>query len=129
MIVIDASALIELMMLTEAGLDVARRVFATPEEIHAPELIDLEVGQVLRRYVQIGDMTEDRAGAMFEDLASIRMRRYPHLPLLPRIWQLRHNLTAYDASYVALAEGLEARLLTRDGALAEAPHRADVVVV
>jgi predicted nucleic acid-binding protein len=128
-IVIDASALIELLMLTPAGLTMADRILELPQTLHAPELIDLEVAQVVRRFVALGDVTEERATAMLDDLGAIRMRRYPHLPLVARVWELRHNLTAYDAAYVALAEGLEATVWTRDKALEVAPHRARVEIV
>jgi predicted nucleic acid-binding protein len=125
-IVLDASAILELLLLTPVGLRIADRVFTQPAAAHAPELIDLEVAQVVRRFARHGDLTEERSAAVLEDLADMRLRRYPHLPLLPRVWELRGNLTAYDAVYVALAEGLDAVLLTRDRALAEAPHRARV---
>ena len=129
MIVIDASALIELLMLTPAGLEIAERVFGSGSSVHAPELIDIEVAQVVRRYERLGDLSSERAEAALEDLTDFRLRRYPHLPLLPRIWELRHNLTAYDAAYVALAEGLDAVVLTRDRRLRSAPHDARVEVV
>ena len=128
MIVVDASAMIELLMLTPAGLEIAEKVFASPSSAGAPELIDVEVAQVLRRYESLGDISSERAEAALEDLSDFRLRRYPHLPLLPRIWELRHNLTSYDAAYVALAEGLDAVVLTRDQGLASALHRARVEV-
>jgi predicted nucleic acid-binding protein len=126
LIVIDASALLELLLLTPAGLEVADRVFAERRTLHAPELIDVEVAQVVRRYVRLGDLSELRAQALFEDLADLRLRRYRHLPCWAGRGSCADNLTVYDAVYVALAEGLDAVLLTRDRALAEAPHRARV---
>lgn len=77
-----------------------------------------EVGQVLRRLVREGAVSAQRADQAIEDLLDLRIARYPHFLLLPRIWQLRHNLSAYAAAYVALAESLGARLLTRDARLA-----------
>lgn len=83
----------------------------------APELIDLEVVSTLRRAARSGRLDQRRSGQALTDLASLPLRRVPHLPLLPRVWELRDNLTAYDAAYVALAEALDALLLTADGPL------------
>lgn len=129
MIVVDASALLELLLLTPTGLDVAARVFATDTTLHAPELLDLEVAQVLRRYQRDGELSAERAAQALDDLADLRIDRHPHLPLLARVWELRDNLTAYDAAYVALAELLDAPLLTCDARLGRAPHHAQVEVV
>jgi predicted nucleic acid-binding protein len=85
------------------------------ERLSAPELVDLEVTSVLRRQVHSG------AAQALADLAALPLRRTPHRPLLARCWELRDNLTVYDASYVALAEALEVTLLTGDGRLAHAP--------
>jgi len=93
----------------------------------APHLIDVEVAQVLRRYNAAGEMNDGRCREAFEDLAGMRLVRYAHDSLLPRVWELRHNFTAYDAVYLALAEALEVPLVTRDSALASAPgHQAMV---
>lgn len=121
MIVVDASALLELLMNTAAGERVAARIADPEVALHAPHLIDLEVAQVLRRFVREGDL--DRAGAevMLGALRGLDLERHGHEPLLDRIWALRSNMTAYDASYVALAEALGARLLTCDARLARAP--------
>lgn len=89
--------------------------------LHAPHLIDLEVAQVLRRYLRLGKLDPARAQSAIEHLRLFDLSRYPHDPLLPRIWQLRRNLTAYDASYVVLAEALGTRVLTCDSHLAAAP--------
>lgn len=98
--------------------------------MHAPHLIDVEVAQVIRRYAAKGEMDNARGRAALEDLADFPLRRYPHDVLLPRVWELRSNLTAYDAVYVALAEALDAPLLTRDQRLAAAAgHRARMELV
>ena len=120
MIVVDASAMIEVLLRTPAAAAVDARLFEPGETLHAPHLLDVEVAQVVRRYVANGDVDADRGREALDDLAALRLRRYPHDLLLPRIWALRHNLTAYDAAYVALAEALEAPLLTRDRRLAAA---------
>lgn len=130
MIVLDASAAIELVSATATGAAVATRIADVNETLHAPHLIDLEVAQVLRRFVLAGAMTADRAAAALTDFSDLDLTRYAHDVLLPRIWSLRGNLTAYDASYVALAEVLGATLLTTDARLAAAPgHAASVEVV
>ncbi len=92
-----------------------------------PHLIDLEVAQVLRRYLQSRELTSERGLQVLRDLVDFPLTRYPHDLFLPRIWELRHNLTAYDAAYVALAEALDAPLVTRDRSLASsAGHQARV---
>ncbi len=89
--------------------------------VHAPEVFVLEVAQTLRRYEQQGHLTSTRSAEGFEDLSDLDITLYPHRPLLPRVWQLRDNLTAYDASYVALAEALDTQVFTLDARLANAP--------
>ncbi len=123
MIVVDASALLEVLLNTPAGTLVARRLFAEDETLHAPHLLDVEVAQVLRRYALAGDLDPDRGLQALEDLADFRLTRYPHDLFLPRIWELRHNMTAFDAAYIALAETLAAPLVTRDARLASAARR------
>jgi predicted nucleic acid-binding protein len=91
------------------------------ERLSAPELVDLEVTSVLRRQVHSGAADLRRAALALADLAALPLRRAPHRPLLARCWELRDNLTVYDASYVALAEALDVTLLTGDGRLARAP--------
>ena len=124
MIVVDASAVLEALLRTPAATAVERWLFDPEHTLHAPHLIDLEVAQVLRRYAAHGDIDADRSRAALADLMDLGLHRYPHDLLLPRIWDLRHNLTVYDAAYVALAEVLDAVLLTRDRGLAAAagPH-------
>ncbi|SRR5579875_1084497 len=114
MIVVDASALLETLLRTPAAQAVERRIFAARQTLHAPHLIDMEVAQVIRRYAAMGELDAARVRAALADLADFPLRRYPHHFLLSRVWELRANLTAYDAVYVALAEALEAPLLTRD---------------
>ncbi len=92
-----------------------------------PHLLDVEVLNVLRHQTLRGVLAEERGATALQDLENINMTRYPHAPLLGRIWNLRKNVTAYDAAYVALAEALDAPLVTRDARLAQAPgHRAMV---
>ena len=130
MIVLDASAAIDWLVQTAAAPRIESRIFSRNQSLHAPELLDLEVAQVLRRLVREGALSASRAEAAIQDLLDLRITRYPHSVLLPRIWQLRHNLSAYDAAYVVLAEKLGATLLTRDARLASAAgHTATVEVV
>ena len=127
MIVVDASAILELLLRTPAAAAVERRLFGGRETLHAPHLLDVEVAHVLRRYALAGDVSAKQGSEALEDLEDLSLRRYPHDVLLPRVWELRANLTAYDAVYVALAEALDAPLLTRDRRLAGAAgHRARV---
>lgn len=128
--VTDASAVLELLLGTTAALDIQRRLLDSGESLHAPHLLDLEVAQVLRRYVMIGDLTPQRATQALADLADLPILRYPHDLFLPRIWALRHNVTAYDAAYLALAESLPAPLITCDARLAATlGHRATIELV
>ena len=127
MIVVDASALLEVLLRTSAAKPVEDRLFAARQTLHAPHLLDVEVAQVVRRYAAHGDIDDAPGRAALADLADFPVRRYPHDFLLPRIWDLRHNLTAYDAAYVALAEALDTPLLTRDRRLAAtAGHHARI---
>ena len=118
MIVLDASALVDWLLRTSAGKQIDRRIYARGETLHAPHLLDLEVAQVVRRMVREATLSPQRADQVIQDLFDLRLTRYPHFLLLPQIWRLRHNLSAYDASYIALAEHLGATLLTRDARLA-----------
>jgi predicted nucleic acid-binding protein len=130
MIVVDASAVLEALLRTPAAESVERRMFGSRQTLHAPHLLDVEIAQVLRRYARAGEIDRDRGAAALSDLADLPLRRYPHDFLLPRVWELRDNLTAYDAVYVALAEALDAPLLTRDQRLAAAAgHHARVELV
>jgi predicted nucleic acid-binding protein len=126
-IVLDASVVLELLLGTAAGARVAQRIAAPAETLHAPHLVDLEVAQVLRRFQREGDIDEARGREALEVLRELDVARYPHDVLLPRIWQLRDVVTAYDAAYLALAEALAAPLLTADARLARTRgHRARV---
>jgi predicted nucleic acid-binding protein len=125
MIVLDASAAVDWLLQTPPGQRIEKRIYARAETLHAPHLLDLEVTQVLRRLAQQGVVSRTRADEAVRDLLDLRLTRYLHVVLLPRIWQLRHNLSAYDAAYVVLAEKLGAPLVTRDGRLASTSgHRA-----
>ncbi len=130
MIVLDASAVLELLLGTTRGQEVAERIADPALGLHVPHLADVEVAQALRRYVRGGEIDEASAALALEDLRSLDVERHSHEPLLARVWDLRENLTAYDAVYVALAEALDTKLLTCDRRLARAPgmrSRVDVV--
>ncbi len=130
MIVVDASAILELLLAATAAPDIENRLLGTMESLHAPHLLDLEVAQVLRRYVSAGELTPQRGRQALDDLGALPIIRYPHNLFLSRIWALRHNVTAYDAAYLALAESLPAPLVTCDAQLASAPgHRATIELV
>ena len=127
MIVLDASAAVELLLATPAGDEVADRVVDPAETIHVPHLLSVEVAQVLRRLVGAGEVAPRRAAEALGDLGDLDAERYPHEPFLARMFALRGNLTAYDAVYVALAEALAAPLVTFDRRLSNAPgNRATV---
>jgi predicted nucleic acid-binding protein len=129
-IVLDASAAVELLLGTQLGGDVARHLLADRGGPCAPHLLDVEVAGALRRGVGRGLLEPARGAEALEDLTELAVVRYPHRPLLPRIWALRDRLSAYDAAYVALAEHLGASLLTRDSRLARAGgHRARIELV
>ena len=125
MIVVDASAFLEVLLATNIAPRVSDRIFRQGQTIHVPELLDLEIAQVLRRFCLNGKMEDPRAAEALGILAGLPLVRHGHGPFIPRIWQLRHSLTAYDAVYVALAETLECPLITRDLHLASSHgHRA-----
>jgi predicted nucleic acid-binding protein len=129
-IVLDASAVLELLLGTKAGARVAHRIESERETLSAPHLLDLEVAQVLRRFLREGDIDLARGEQALEALRVLDIARYAHDLFLPRIWQLRDSVTAYDAAYLALAEALAAPLLTADARLGRARgHRARVEIV
>jgi predicted nucleic acid-binding protein len=126
-IIVDASAVLDLLFRTPPVGPLAERLLDPEVSLQAPHLLDVEVAQVIRRYWLAGSLSADRAREALADFEDLRIHRHPHEPLLSRVWELRHNLTAYDAAYVALAEALDAPLLTRDRRIAGAPgHRARV---
>lgn len=127
MIALDASSVVDWLLQTSAGQSIEKRIYSRNETLHAPHLLDLEVTQVLRRLALQGVVPVRRADEAFRDLLYLRINRYSHLVLLPRIWQLRHNLSAYDAAYVVLAEKLGTALVARDGRLASASGHAAAI--
>jgi predicted nucleic acid-binding protein len=129
-IVVDASAVLEILLQTPAATAVEARLFQAGQSLHAPHLIDVEVAQVLRRYAATNQGDAQRCQTALDDWLVFPVHRYAHDVLLSRAWQLRANVTAYDAVYIALAEALGAPLITRDGRLAGAPgHAAKIELV
>ena len=129
MIVLDASAAVDWLLQTPAGQRIENRIYLRNETLHAPHLLDVEVMQVLRRLVRQGVVPAQRADKAIRDLLDLRITRYPHFVFLRRVWHLRHNLSAYDAAYVVIAEQLGAPLVTRDGRLASASgHSANIEI-
>ncbi|NWG71021.1 MAG: type II toxin-antitoxin system VapC family toxin [Parvularculaceae bacterium] len=129
MIVLDASVVIELLLNLPAAGRVASRL-QTQTALHAPHLIDAEIGQALRRFASAGKISSGRGREAVDHLAGLPLRRHAHGVLMERVWSLRTSLTAYDALYVALAEALKAPLLTRDRRIAAAHgHFARVELV
>lgn len=127
---LDASAAVEFVLGSRRGRIVSERITPVHESVHAPHLIDLEVAQALRRAASGAQASSDRLRTALEDFRAIRLERYPHDVFLPRIWELRHNTSAYDAVYLALSEILAAPLLTCDSALVNVPGcEAEVVCV
>jgi predicted nucleic acid-binding protein len=122
-IVTDASALVAALLQTAAAEGVRRHLFAPGQSLHAPHLMDVEVARVLRRYTVSRELDEERGRAALVTLAAFPIRRYAHDLLLTRVWHLRDNFSAYDGVYVALAEALNAALLTCDRRLAAAAGR------
>jgi predicted nucleic acid-binding protein len=127
LIVVDASLLTDFLLGRPQALIAVERELAGREHepLHAPELIEPETLNALRKLAAGGAITERRASEAVSDLGQVRLARYPHGPLRERIWQLRHNLTAYDAAYLALAEALDdAVLLTGDRSLGAQARRS-----
>lgn len=119
MIVVDASVLAPALADDDTDGDRARERLRG-EQLAAPELIDLEVVSTLRRAARAKRLDERRSAQALNDLAALPLRRVPHLQLLARVWELRDNLSAYDASYVALAEALDTVLVTADARIERA---------
>lgn len=130
MIVADASAVAEVLLRKQTAEAIEARLFASGLALHVPHLLDVEVAHVIRGHAAGGEIAPERGHELMRDLVEMPMQRHPHDWLLPRAWELRRNLTAYDAMYVALAEALDAPLLTRDKRLAAAPgHQARIELV
>ena len=124
MIVIDASAAVDWLLGSPAGQRIENRIYARNETLHAPHLIDVEVAHAFRRLEREDVISARRADEAITDLTDLRLTRYPHTLFVPRIWQLRHNFSAYGAAYVGLAEKLGCPLVTRDSRLASASGHA-----
>ena len=120
MIVLDASATLEMLLATDTGREVGRRIRGT-ESLHAPQLLVIECIQVIRRTWIRGDIDAELGALLIDDLRGLDIALYDHELLAHRTWELRENLTAYDAAYVALSELLGAPLVTTDAKLARAP--------
>lgn len=128
MLIVDTSAVLAVLAADAPNAQLVERL-ADDGDLHGPHLIDTEVLHTLRRMSISGAIGDDRAADARADFAELALVRYPHEPLNDRVWELRHNLTAYDATFVALAEALGVPLITCDRRLASAPgHRADVEV-
>lgn len=118
-LVVDASVLVNVVGDDErAGLRARERI--VDRSLIAPEIIDLEVVQAIRRAARTGRVDGRRSKEAIQNLIALPIRRLPHLPLIGRIWELRDNVSPYDAAYVALAEGFGVPLLTADARLARA---------
>ncbi len=123
MLVLDASALVDLLLVRPRAAGIERHIAAHASELHAPQLLDIEVVSALRRVVSSGDAPAIRAAEAIDDLLALPITRHAHGPLMPRVWELRERLTAYDATYLALAEALSdapGTLLTTDARFASA---------
>ena len=130
MIVVDASAIVETLLRTPAAAALEHRLFDRGDTLHAPHLLYIEVAHALRRLAARQELDDDRGRMALADLMALRLNRYPHDPLLLRVWQLKNNLSSYDAVYIALAESLDAPLVTRDRRLAGAAgHFARIELV
>lgn len=126
MLVVDSSAVLEALVAFDPAPALIERLGADGD-LHGPHLIDTEVLHALRRMVIALEISDERAADARSDFAELALVRYPHQPLNDRVWELRHNLTAYDATFVALAEILDVPLITGDARLAAAPgHKAQI---
>jgi predicted nucleic acid-binding protein len=124
MIVVDASAITELLLQTALGTRVEQRLYRQDDDLHAPHLLDVEVLSALRRLVQSGEVLSERAEEAVQDLGLLRVIRHGHLDLATRAWELRQNVTISDAMYLALAESLDAIVITCDRPFGTAPGHA-----
>lgn len=129
MMVLDASAVVELVLQTPRASALTEEILLHSADLHAPHLVDVEVAQVLRRLCSRKEVSEDRALEALHDLSDLPLVRHSHEFLLDRAWELKDNLTIYDGVYVALAELLDLPLLTLDQGVAAAPGHSAVVRV
>lgn len=130
MIVVDSSAMVNLLLRRPRAASIFARLFDHRGAIAAPHLVDVEVAHALRRQALAGEIDDERLHRATGQLSSFPLRRFGHELLIARALELRANVTAYDGVFLALAEALRAPLLTSDARLADVPgHRADVVVV
>jgi predicted nucleic acid-binding protein len=129
MIVLDASAALDFLLRDEAGFDWIEQRLLEAAQPAVPHLLDTEVAHVLRKHVLGGRLDEGRAAEALADLETLPLTRYAAQPLLPRTWELRHNLSGYDATYVALAEALDAVLVTSERRLLDLPAGASPATI
>ncbi len=130
MIVVDASVVANALADDTADGDAARQALRDDDDIAAPDLVDVETVSVLRKRWLAGDLTARRFRTAITDLADLAIARHPTLSMMPRAYELRGNVTPYDAAYVALAEVFDCALLTSDSRLASAPGpRCEIRVV
>ncbi len=130
MIVADASAVLQILLRTPAAQAVQSWLLMPGQEIHAPHLIDLEVAHVLRKYATANPAEDDGYGRALTEWLALPVKRHAHEPYVARIWALRQNVSAYDAAYIALAEALQAPLITRDQRLAgSVGHQAQIKLI
>lgn len=128
MLVVDASVIASAIV--DAGADGQRfRDRLRGETIAGPDLLRIEVMSVVRRHANAGPLTPEQADAAIEDLIDLPISVFPTAPLLPRVWELRHNVSSYDGCYIALAEAVDGPLLTADRRLANAPGAHCVIEV
>ena len=121
--------MVVLLNLGAGARHIRERMEREVDGLHVPHLFEIEVLNALRHHALRRGISERRSLELLEDLATMSISRYAHTAMLPRIWELRDNVSAYDAAYIALAETLEAPLITRDARLACAPGiRATVEV-
>jgi len=128
-IVLDASAAIDFLLHDEESFDWLEQRLLEDGQVTAPHLLDSEVAHVLRKHVVGGRLDEGRAAEVLRDLDELPLERYAARPLLGRIWELRHDLSGYDATYVALAEALDAPLITSERRLLDLPAAASQAVI
>lgn len=129
MIVVDASVVLEILLATTVGRRFESELYARSGAWNVPHLLDTEVLQVLRRLVRARQLDAERALLAVEDLGNLDLVRHGHTDLASRVWELRHSLTAYDATYLALAEALGATLVSGDRGFERVPDRRVAVEV